>query len=156
MLAEQVGGHTPTLEGFHWRHDALPHQTGGMTIGAVLWAVVLFFHYFVFSVNLLCTGKERGVGDTRSPRNLDWCLRRSSTALASFHWHFMTNQNVSVRPPHASSGTEDGMDVSLNELFAVDCRSFFCFFLFIFPSLAHLYWPGPQRKEVFLLFKKWN
>lgn len=23
MLAEQVGGHTPTLEGFHWRHDAL-------------------------------------------------------------------------------------------------------------------------------------
>lgn len=39
MLAEQVGGHTPTLEGFHWRHDALPHQAGGMTIGAVLWAV---------------------------------------------------------------------------------------------------------------------
>lgn len=73
MLAEQVGGHTPTLEGFHWRHDALPHQTGGMTIGAVLWAVVLFFYYyyFVFSVNLLCTGKVRGVGDTRSPRNLD-------------------------------------------------------------------------------------
>lgn len=42
MLAEQVGGHTPTLEGFHWRHDALPHQAGGMTIGAVLWAVFLY------------------------------------------------------------------------------------------------------------------
>lgn len=51
MLAEQVGGHTPTLEGFHWRHDALPHQTGGMTIGAVLWAVVLFF---LFSFSLFC------------------------------------------------------------------------------------------------------
>lgn len=31
MLAEQVGGHTPTLEGFHWRHDAL--QGCGMTVG---------------------------------------------------------------------------------------------------------------------------
>lgn len=36
MLAEQVGGHTPTLEGFHWRHDALPHQAGRITGGSVL------------------------------------------------------------------------------------------------------------------------
>lgn len=99
---------------------------------------------FVFYVNLLCTGKVWGVGDTRSPRNLDWCLHRSSTALASFHWHFMTNQNVSVRPPHASSGTED---VSLNEL-----QQLFFFFL----MLAHLYWPGPQRQEVVFFLKKWN
>ena len=33
MLAEQVGGHTPTLEGFHWRHDALLYQGSGMTVG---------------------------------------------------------------------------------------------------------------------------
>lgn len=33
MLATQVGGHTPTLEGFRWRHDALPHRAGGMTTG---------------------------------------------------------------------------------------------------------------------------
>lgn len=33
MLAEQVGGHTPTLEGFRWRHDALPHRAGGMATG---------------------------------------------------------------------------------------------------------------------------
>lgn len=32
MLAEQVGGRSPTLEGFHWRHDALLHQAGGMTV----------------------------------------------------------------------------------------------------------------------------
>lgn len=33
MLAEQVGGHTPTLEGFRWRHDALPRRAGGLTMG---------------------------------------------------------------------------------------------------------------------------
>lgn len=33
MLAKQVGGHTPTLKGFHWRHDALLHQGSGMTVG---------------------------------------------------------------------------------------------------------------------------
>lgn len=34
MLAEQVGGHTPTLEGFHWRHDALLQRAGGMAVGS--------------------------------------------------------------------------------------------------------------------------
>lgn len=45
--------------------------------------------------------QNTGGGDTHSPRNLDWCLHHSSTALASLHWHFMTNHNVSVRPPHS-------------------------------------------------------
>lgn len=62
MLAEQVGGHTPTLEGFHWRHDALPHQTGGMTIGAVLWAVVLFFFFIIlYSVSICFAQAKCGV-----------------------------------------------------------------------------------------------
>lgn len=34
MLAEQVGGHTPTLEGFHWRHDAQLHRAIGTAVGS--------------------------------------------------------------------------------------------------------------------------
>lgn len=43
--------------------------------------------------------KSRGVADMCSPKNLNWCLHNSSTAMALFHWHFMTSQIFSSAHP---------------------------------------------------------
>lgn len=61
MLAEQVGGHTPTLEGLRWRRDAHPRravvgQLCGIFVGCLCCR----------NVNLFSGGKARGVADTHT------------------------------------------------------------------------------------------
>lgn len=84
------------------------------------------------SVGCLCVkcqsvsiSKARGVADMCSPQNLNWCLHNSTTALALFHWHFMTSQKFLFRPPHVSFGIVDAV-LSVTEWAAgVDYSSIF-------------------------------
>lgn len=99
------------------------------------------------SVGCLCEkcqsvsiSKARGVADMCPPQNLNWCLHNSKTALALFHWHFMTSQNFSSAHPMFPLGQRTLYFQSLNGLLVLTTAAF---------SLGHPFRPGLQSKKLF-------
>lgn len=134
-MAEQVGGHTPTLEGFHWRHDALAQRQWEGS-GLALWAT------FVWNVNLLPISKARGVAGACSPQIVNWCLHNLSTASALFRWHLMTSQNLSSAHP-VSYGTVDSVvSVTWTSCWCQLQLHFFFFFCWV------IFFPQSQRETL--------
>lgn len=68
------------------------------------------------SVGCLCVkcqsvtiSEARGVADMCLPHSLNRCLHNLSTALALFHWQFVTSPEFLFRPPYVSFGTVDSV-----------------------------------------------
>lgn len=106
------------------------------------------------SVGCLCVkcqsvtiSEARGVADMRLPHDLNWCLHNSSTALALFHWQFVTSQNF--HPPYVSFGTVDSvLLVSEREAAVTATLSLGHPFFFFFTLNA-------AELQVYLFFERW-
>lgn len=103
MLAEQVGGHTPTLEGFHWRHDALLHQDSGMTVGC-----------FCMKCQSVSKCKAKDIADSCSPHILNKSLHNLSIAFTLKPLTVCDKPEFLLCPPHVSFGTVDSL-LSISE-----------------------------------------